>query len=105
MLRRLKAASALVTKTTTKVGIDDFAFRRGLKYGTILVDLETHRVIDLLPDRAVATATTWFKEHPDIRVISRDRGADYATAATESVLHRPFKLLTAGILSTTEARA
>jgi transposase len=83
MLRRLKAASALVTKTTTKVGIDDFAFRRGLKYGTILVDLETHRVIDLLPDRAVATATTWFKEHPDIRVISRDRGADYATAATQ----------------------
>lgn len=83
MLRRLKAASPPGSSTATKVGIDDFAFRRGLKYGTILVDLETHRVIDLLPDRAVTTATAWFKAHPDIQVISRDRGADYATAASQ----------------------
>lgn len=82
VLRRLKAASAPASKGVTKVGIDDFAFRRGLKYGTILVDLETHRVIDLLADRAVGTATAWFKAHPDIRVISRDRGADYAAAAS-----------------------
>jgi transposase len=47
VLRRLKAASEPPSKAVTKVGIDDFAFRRGLKYGTILVDLETHRVIDL----------------------------------------------------------
>ncbi len=58
-------------------------FRRGLKYGTILVDLETHRVVNLLPDRSVATATAWFKKHPEIRVISRDRGADYAKAASQ----------------------
>lgn len=82
VLRRLKAAAAPVSKMVTKVGIDDFAFRRGLKYGTILVDLETLRVIDLLPDRAVATATAWFQAHPDVKVISRDRGADYATAAS-----------------------
>lgn len=83
MLRRLKAASPPVTQTAAKVGIDDFAFRGGHKYGTILVDLETHRVMDVLPDRAVATVTTWFKAHPDIRVISRDCGADYATAADQ----------------------
>lgn len=56
MLRRLKAVSAPVSKEVTKVGIDDFAFRRGLKYGTLLVDLQTYRVIDLLADRTVATA-------------------------------------------------
>ncbi len=83
VLRRIKAASSPAFKKVTQVGIDDWAFRRGLKYGTILVDLQTHRVIDLLPDRAVTTATAWFKEHPDIRVISRDRGKDYATAASQ----------------------
>jgi len=82
MLRRLKAVSAPVSKKATKVGIDDWAFRRGLKYGTILVDLESHRVIDLLPDRTVATSTAWFKAHPDIEVLSRDRGTEYALAAT-----------------------
>jgi transposase len=83
MLRRIKAAPAPAFEGVTKVGIDDFAFRRGLKYGTILVDLETHRVIDLLPDRATQTATAWFKAHPEIEVVSRDRGADYATAAAQ----------------------
>ena len=57
-------------------------FRRGLRYGSILVDLETHRVIDLLPERTATTATAWFKAHPDIEIISRDRSADYALAAT-----------------------
>src|SRR5690242_17875583 len=83
MLRRFKAASTPTSERLTKVGIDDFAFRRGLKYGTILVDLETHRVVDLLSDRAVATATAWFKAHPNIRVISRGCGVDYARAAAQ----------------------
>jgi transposase len=82
MLRRLKAVSAPASKKATQVGIDDFAFRRGLKYGTLLVNLETHRVIDLFPDRPVATATAWCKKHPDIQIVSRDRGSDDAAAAT-----------------------
>ena len=61
VLRRLKAAVPSSSQTVTKVGIDDFAFRRGLKYGTMLVDLDTHRVVDLLADRAVGTATAWWK--------------------------------------------
>ena len=83
VLRRIKAAVSPPSPLVTQVGIDDWAFRSGLKYGTILVNLETHRVIDLLPDRAVATATTWFKEHPHLKIVSRDRGADYATAASQ----------------------
>ena len=47
-----------------------------------LSSLVTHRVNDLLPDRTVAAATAWFKARPDIQVISRDRGADYARAAS-----------------------
>ncbi len=66
----------------TKIGLDDFAFRRGRTYGTIIVDLETHRLIEVLPDRTVETVSTWLAAHPEIEVISRDRASDYATAAT-----------------------
>lgn len=54
-----------------------------MRYGTILVDLDTHRVVDLLPDRSKASATAWFQAHPQIELVSRDRGADYAAAARE----------------------
>jgi len=63
--------------------IDDFSFRRGSWFGTILVDLESHRVVDLLPDRQAETAARWMRQHPDIMVVSRDRGAEYASAASQ----------------------
>lgn len=82
LLRRIKDAPLpLPTHTVTKVGLDDFALRRGLTYGTIIVDLETHHILDLLPDRTAATVISWLKAHPHIDLISRDRGKDYATAA------------------------
>jgi len=65
------------------VGIDDWAFRRGHRYGTIVCDLERRRIIDLLPDREAATVTTWLKNHPGIEIIARDRGAAYIQAATQ----------------------
>ena len=83
ILRGLKRwVKAMGTEKTPVrvVGIDDWAFRKGQRYGTILVDLEGHKVLDLLRDRSVESATEWFREHPEIRVISRDRGGIYAEA-------------------------
>ena len=62
------------------LGIDDFSFRRGYRFGTILVDLESHRAIDVLPDRQAETAASWMRENPEIAVVSRDRGSAYASA-------------------------
>jgi transposase len=64
------------------VGIDDWAWRRRDRYGTILVDLERQRAIDLLADREPETVTAWLQQYPDIEVIARDRGQGYIEAAT-----------------------
>jgi transcriptional regulator with XRE-family HTH domain len=64
----------------TVVGVDDFSFRRGRNFGTILVDLESHNVIDLLPDIKKETVSEWLKEHPEIEIISRDRANAFAEA-------------------------
>ncbi len=63
------------------LGVDDLAFRRGRAYGTILLDWERRRVVDLLPDRSQLTLALWLQQHPEVRVISRDRGGDYAAGA------------------------
>jgi transposase len=65
----------------TVLGVDDFAFRRGRASGTILLDLERQRVIDVLPDRTQETCARWVQQHPQVQFISRDRGGDYAAGA------------------------
>jgi hypothetical protein len=62
------------------VGIDDWAFRRNHSYGTIVCDLERRRIVTLLPDREMATVQAWLAAHPEINVLSRDRGGGYGEA-------------------------
>jgi transposase len=66
------------------VGIDDWAWRKGRRYGTIVVDLERGLVIDLLPDRDAATVKAWLEAHPGVELVSRDRWSDDARAAAEA---------------------
>jgi transposase len=82
-IRSLLAVSLLPVDQVNRVGIDDFCWKRGRSYGTLVVDLATHAIIDLLPDRETATVQKWLEEHEEIELVSRDRGGNYADGATQ----------------------
>ncbi len=65
------------------IGIDDWSYRRGKRYGSIIVNLQTHKIIDLLPERTVESVIAWLEAHPGVKIISRDRGGTYTDAATQ----------------------
>jgi transposase len=82
ILRRIMALPTAPAGPVVQLGIDDFSFRRGRRFGTILVNLQTRAIIDVLADRKAETAAAWMASHPEITLVSRDRGGDYASAAT-----------------------
>jgi transposase len=88
LLRLVRALEVPERATPEMLGIDDCALRKGQKYGTILVDVENHCLVDLLPDREKATVMAWMKAHAGVKVVSRDRGVTYADVQMEAVLCR-----------------
>src|SRR5262245_59972438 len=78
LLRLVRTAPVPPPPALQAVGVDEWAWRRGHRYGTILVDLATHRVVDLLPDCAAASVAAWLAQHPTLTVVCRDRSDLYA---------------------------
>lgn len=83
VLRRVRQEPAPVPSAlpVRNLGVDDGAWRKGQEYGTILVNLDLHRVVDLLADRAVKSFSEWLQQHPEVATISRDRCGLYAEGA------------------------
>lgn len=81
LLRSLRTVSCASPTSVRILGIDDWSWKKGQTYGTLLVDLELRRPIEVLPDRKAERVEAWLRGHPEIEVISRDRGGEYAAAA------------------------
>ncbi len=80
LLEHIRSLNLGEARTPRILSVDDFSFRRSRKWGTVLVDLERHKLVDILPDRSADTFARWLSEHPGVEVVSRDRSGEYADA-------------------------
>lgn len=85
LLRTVRRRARRPADPLRVVGVDDWAFRRNHRYGSLVCDLQRRRIVALLPDREVATVQAWLAEHPEIEIVSRDRGGGYGEAAAKAL--------------------
>src|SRR6266571_5876820 len=83
LLRRVRRFAPPGAPPAEVIGIDDWAKRKGHTYGTIVVDLDRHRPVDVLPDRRAETVAAWMKVHPEVHVVARDRAEAYASGVRQ----------------------
>ncbi|WP_405983815.1 transposase [Streptomyces sp. NBC_00872] len=103
VLRLIEALPEPEPPTVRVVGVDEYATRKGRHFGTVLVDVETRRPVDLLPDREASSLAAWLAERPGIEVVCRDRAPFFAEGATAGHLKR-CRSRTAGTSGTTSAK-
>jgi transposase len=89
ILRRILDLPNVSTGSILFLGIDDFAFRRGYQFGTILVNLESHKVVDLLPGREAETSAAWMGQQPDLMVVIVEVGMP---KPRRLALHKPLSV-------------
>jgi transposase len=87
LLRVVRRRARRAVEPIAVAGVDDWAFRRNHRYGTIVCDLERRCIVALLPDREISTVQAWLAAHPEIRILSRDRGGGYGEAAAKALPH------------------
>jgi len=84
-LRNIRDAAAASSSDLRVIGIDDWAWRKGRRYGALICDLERRRVIDLLPNREPATVEAWLRARPGIEVVARNRNGGYCGAVSRAL--------------------
>ncbi|MGI8911858.1 MAG: ISL3 family transposase [Rubrobacteraceae bacterium] len=84
LLEHIRSVNLGEARTPRILSVDDFSFRRGRSWGTILVDLEHHTLVDILPDRSSETFARWLAQHAGVEVVSRDRSGEYADAVRKA---------------------
>lgn len=85
LIRLIHQQELTKPEASDALGIDDWAYKKGNVYGTAIVDLVQHKIIDLLPDREASTVEAWLKERPTTKIITRDRFSGYATGITNAL--------------------